>query len=37
MRPVVDDALAQAGAVQALDALAGQYARLPFVSACAPT
>jgi hypothetical protein len=32
MRPVVDDALAQAGAVQALDALAGQYARLPFVS-----
>jgi hypothetical protein len=32
MRPIVDDALAQAGAVQALDALAGQYARLPFVS-----
>jgi hypothetical protein len=32
MRPVVDDALAQAGALRAFEALAGQYANLPFVS-----
>jgi hypothetical protein len=32
MRPVVDDALAQAGAVRAFEALAGRYADLPFVA-----
>jgi hypothetical protein len=32
MRPVVDEALAQAGAVRAFEALAGRYADLPFVA-----
>lgn len=31
MRPIVDDALNQVGAIQSYDAVMGQYARLPFV------